>query len=335
MLPIADLPTFLESRAFATWERLREGDRTRIPPHEDGVTADLASSIRASFDARRTRVKRFSGRAEGGPAMPNADWEWWVEHRDAWVGMRFQAKVINVSARSFGVLPIVQAFRLVESRFVTPGDAAPSAPVYRYPFYCFYTAWNGRAPAVQSPAFRRAYGHAVVAAPAVLEQALRGRAVRLNDVAPDMMPLAWLFAEGLRRGSFEPVLNEAIGANAAAAGDPAHAVRCEAPVPVGGRDDRHAAIAQFQGDEARREAATDPERVAPPAGRAAVLEEELPAYVRDLAELMRPARMTAENVWRGEDVTDGGMPDDSYARQLAGEESGLSFVVATRLPPLR
>src|SRR4051794_8270288 len=127
MLPTADLPTFLEAQAFATWDRLREGARTGISPHEDGVTADLLSAIRASFSTRRTRVVRFAGPAEGGPAKPNADMEWWVEHRGAWVGMRFQAKLIQVDLRSYGRLPVAQAFRLVESRFLTPVPLGGSA----------------------------------------------------------------------------------------------------------------------------------------------------------------------------------------------------------------
>jgi hypothetical protein len=304
---IQDLATFLEDRAFSTWDRILEGARTGIPPHEDGITADLLSSIAAEFDPASTRVARFSGRGEGGRGMPNADCEWWVDRDGRWYAFRLQAKLIRFGAQTFGQIDKVQAIRLVENRFRQPGSVAA---IYRFPLYCFYVAWPEPDPAVQCPQFRRAYGHSVVGAPPVLARALSGE-TRLNDLVAHMTPLAWVFAAMQQAASPAAVLIDQLGAAPGASGASPNDVFVEPDEPA--RDfDADRFVQEFERDRERRAFALEPARVAPPTDDPSVSAGELPGYVQRLVADMDVGL-------RYEDRLDDATPGD------------IQFVAVTRL----
>ena len=306
MHPVADLPTFLEARAFATWDRIVETQATGITPHEDGISADLLSAIVANFGAERNRIRPISGSAEGGPRKPNADWEWWIEIGGRWYGFRFQAKLIDFGKGRYPELDPLQAVRMIENRF-WPGRPDPltgaEIPVYRYPLYCLYTAWRGTA-AVRDPRFRRAYGHSIVTAPRVLST-LRGsaRSVRsLTEYAPHLHPLAWLFADTLADGSPTASTHWLFDADPGDRGDHPTRVNRE---PSTKKDDPAAAYEAYRESVARQEAAESLGRVLPPPGETGLLGSQLPPYVKveaqQIADDIRLTPEEADEIWVIED----------------------------------
>jgi hypothetical protein len=311
---LADLATFLEARAFATWDRIVEGDATDVPPYEDGITSDLVSAIRSSFDPARSYAERYPNRTEGGPRSPNADWEWWLESGGEWLGLRFQAKRIEFSARHYASPDALQAVRLVENRFWPGADEnGRERPVYRYPLFCLYTAWGDAAPTGLSEAFRRAFGYSIVPGPIMLKALLAGRA-QLDALGQHLFPLAWLFAGAKTPFDLHEELHARFGAEGP--GDTASRVY-RAPVDAGNTPgDRKKALEDFRRDDERRDAALDLNRVLPPEGEDLLSSAALPPYVQAAA---------ARADW---DLARGVSDEDFYARAPAD----LAFLLLTRGP---
>lgn len=312
--PLEDLVTFLEASAFVTWDRIVEGGGSDIAPREEGITADLLSALRASFGRNEFYVKPYTAREEGGPWSSNADWEWWAERDGRWLGMRFQAKLIDFASGEYAHADVLQAVRLIENRFWSGPEHPDEEPVYRYPLFCLYTAWDTPDLPVRRRVFRRAYGYSVVPAPVLLPALLNGPA-DLDAIAPHLMPLAWLFERGVDPKHLRAKLRA--GFSGGARGDRADEVY-RAPEGTGNdAEAKRAARAEFERTPRRVQAATTPQRVLPPPeGRDIVRTSELPAYVQ--AAIIDADWQVPGGAFAGfED--DPGRPDDLDAVVLSRE----------------
>ena len=198
MTGLQHFSTALDERAFATWDRIMESLVSGVHPVEDGLTADHLSALGAGF-GDHLRVRVFRGPGEGGVDKPNADWEWWIGAGNKWVGLRVQAKLLDVHdvlMKDFGSAAKRekaknQARRLIENRYDTPGE--PELHVYRFPIYCFYLAWQEDPPIPAEDGYAaRQYGCSLLSAVHVLEQ-LEGGHAALEHYAHALVPWSALF----------------------------------------------------------------------------------------------------------------------------------------------
>src|ERR1700730_12804459 len=125
--------TFL-SRARATWDLLVAGRDTGVGPGEETLT-DLNLMEIATRHGDRVCLKKFSRWDEA--RVSGADWEWWLGSPGSWIGLRLQAKKLNIRTLRYDDLAHrnqwgFQVDRLIES---STRDAL-------VPAYCFYNAWD-------------------------------------------------------------------------------------------------------------------------------------------------------------------------------------------------
>jgi hypothetical protein len=161
-------------RAFATWDLLARAAAVGSPMGEETIT-DLNLLELRSRHPQEVITRAFHKRAE---AVEGADWEWWLTGPSGqWLGLRVQAKVIDVGTASF---PHLHYRRNPRSPYQCEQliRRALTASPRRVPIYCLYCAWPNGAVNVpwhcgSFPATDESYGCSIVSAAQV--QALRRR----------------------------------------------------------------------------------------------------------------------------------------------------------------
>jgi Family of unknown function (DUF6615) len=129
------LCTTLHRRAVTTWSNLLTAHHSGLSLGEESITDFNLLEI-ASAHHREVRTYKWTKFREG--RYSGADWEWWFGSATGWLGVRIQAKCLDLTVSSFPRLSHTsykkrQVDRLIES----------SAKDSVVPLYCFYLATAG------------------------------------------------------------------------------------------------------------------------------------------------------------------------------------------------
>lgn len=88
-------------RAIATWNYMYFGSQTRIKPSEESLTDINLLEIQARHtkEVRTWKFPRINEARKSG-----ADWEWWFGSPNQWVGVRIQAKKLDIRSGRYAGL---------------------------------------------------------------------------------------------------------------------------------------------------------------------------------------------------------------------------------------
>lgn len=189
------LAAALLDRALWLYGRMAQARSVHMNHDEQGLTKDLLIDLKLALPD--LRVLEFSRTEE---AVNGADWEWWLEGRRMWFGMRVQAKALksNGGSRSYDVnKTIKRADGTVELQV----DAlCRQAGADRVPaIYVLYNSpdlpdpmlpWN----CASHPASRERFGIAFIPASRVrhIQHKKRGPRTTLSALAPFALPWSCL-----------------------------------------------------------------------------------------------------------------------------------------------
>lgn len=177
------------ARAFATWDLIGRAHAAVSPLGEETLTDLNLLELRLRHPDE-VITHSFSKQQEG---AEGADWEWWLTGPSGrWLGLRVQAKVIDVGSLAFPHLHYRQRAGRHQSELLIQRALTASPP--RIPLYCLYCCWPSGTPRPQwncgtfGPT-EESYGCSLVSAPQILALRQRGaRLGKLSDVAPSMWP---------------------------------------------------------------------------------------------------------------------------------------------------
>lgn len=172
---------------MSTWSRLGAGWSCDIVQSEETVTDINLLAIQMSHPAL-VRTRKFTRHAES--RRSGADWEWWLGTPGHWVGIRVQAKKLDIGTERYKSLDHVSA----NGRQVDLLLRASQRESF-WPMYCFYNYSANVMPqrwrVCGEPRVDELMGCAVSPAPAI-EGAIRRGADRLVDIVPLSRPWSCL-----------------------------------------------------------------------------------------------------------------------------------------------
>ena len=115
--------------AIKTWYRLSDSKEVGMPLGEETITDINLLEIRLAKHPE-IQVVKFNKRDEG---INGADWEWWLTGKsNKWLGLRIQAKIINMKTDSYDQLHYKeQTDNLIKSSMENKPNLIP--------LYCLYT----------------------------------------------------------------------------------------------------------------------------------------------------------------------------------------------------
>jgi len=117
-----------------TWDRLRESRNLGYQIGEESMTDFLILNLK-KYGAGKLLVKSFTRHAE---STNGADWEWWLTGPSgAWIGMRIQAKIINLQSEKFEHLHHKNRHGAQVDLLLS--DASRHQLI---PLYCMYCNWD-------------------------------------------------------------------------------------------------------------------------------------------------------------------------------------------------
>lgn len=119
--------------AAKTWQRLEQAEQTGMRWSEETNTETLLMTLHERHKDR-VKVKAFSKHAE---ARNGADWEWWIGEPGCWLGMRVQAKRVEVGRATYKRLQEQRARGQPKTQIETLIDIAKTDRLN--PVYCLYT----------------------------------------------------------------------------------------------------------------------------------------------------------------------------------------------------
>lgn len=145
----------IRARAAATWRLLGEARASGTSFREDSLT-DLNLHYLVRKHASEITIRRFNQREE---RFTGADWEWWFAGpRGTWIGMRVQAKILDLETGRFEHLFYKRNGALQVDTLIR---AALSSSTPTIPAYVFYGHWPARTARIPWPCttFRRSSPH--------------------------------------------------------------------------------------------------------------------------------------------------------------------------------
>lgn len=119
-----------------TWNRLREARTLDYQLGEESITDFLVLNLKKN-GKKKFFIKSFTRHAE---SLNGADWEWWLTGNSGlWLGMRIQAKIINLKSMRYEHLYHKNSQGYQVDLLIN--DAAHNGVI---PLYCLYTNWDVR-----------------------------------------------------------------------------------------------------------------------------------------------------------------------------------------------
>lgn len=124
---------FIKNSAWV-WNSLREARKLNIQLGEESITDFLIFNLIKSA-GKNLKIKSFTRHQE---ALNGADWEWWFTGPSGkWVGMRVQAKIINLSNEKY--LSFNHKNKNGSQIDLLEKDAKLKGMI---PVYCMFTNWD-------------------------------------------------------------------------------------------------------------------------------------------------------------------------------------------------
>ncbi|MBV1810505.1 hypothetical protein MQC82_11070 [Pseudomonas viridiflava] len=123
----------IKNSAWA-WNTLREARNLDSQLHEETITDLLVHNIK-KWGAGKILIKDFNKHEE---ALNGSDWEWWFTGPTGkWLGMRVQAKVLNLKSGKYEHLHHKNKNGAQVDLLVNAAKASNAIPLY-----CLYTNWD-------------------------------------------------------------------------------------------------------------------------------------------------------------------------------------------------
>lgn len=117
-----------------TWDQLREARKLEYQIGEESLTDFLVLNFK-KWGRDKISVDTFTKRKE---ATNGSDWEWWFTGPSGkWLGMRVQAKVINLKSEEYEHIHYKNKYGRQVDLLIE--DAARNGMI---PLYCLYTNWD-------------------------------------------------------------------------------------------------------------------------------------------------------------------------------------------------
>ncbi|WP_445406210.1 DUF6615 family protein [Acinetobacter seifertii] len=124
---------FIKNSAWV-WNTLRDARKLNLQLGEESITDFLIFNLTKSA-GKKLKIKSFSRNEE---AVNGADWEWWFTGPSGkWIGMRVQAKIINLSNEKY------MSFKH-KNKNGCQIDLLESNARFKgmIPIYCMFTNWE-------------------------------------------------------------------------------------------------------------------------------------------------------------------------------------------------
>ena len=180
-----DLDKLAIKNSAWTWNKLRDARKYGSPFSEETITESIILEF-TKYGAGKLTVKTFTKRKE---SFNGSDWEWWFtgpSHR--WLGMRVQAKVLNLNSEKYEHLHYKNQLETLIS------DANKNDLI---PLYCMYSNWNIKKykAAIRCQSYKhtvRHYGNAILNPYKVEKLKQQGR-TELSSVIEDLHPMHCIF----------------------------------------------------------------------------------------------------------------------------------------------
>jgi hypothetical protein len=118
--------------ARATWRRLKSSTVTGLPWGEVTNTETLL----AELVTRHPRSVRIHATPRLDETLNGSDWEWWIGEPGAWLGMRVQAKRLNIRRQRFMAIRTQKPRSAADTQMTTLIKQAAADGLT--PAYCFY-----------------------------------------------------------------------------------------------------------------------------------------------------------------------------------------------------
>jgi len=128
----ADLCRSFQELAVQTWSRLEQAEQTGLSWSEETNTETILLELMSRHPAN-VLVKSFTKHEE---ALNGADWEWWLGSPGHWLGMRVQAKRIQLAQEKFNKLQRYKPRKLGQLQIDSLINAAATDRLI--PAYCLY-----------------------------------------------------------------------------------------------------------------------------------------------------------------------------------------------------
>lgn len=123
------------SLAFNTWDHLAKARLVGYQPHEETITDINVLELKCRHP-NEVKTKTFTKPQEG---IHGADWEWWLtdKHQKHWLGLRVQAKILNLRSGRFEHLHYRkgQTYQITKFKRAAAQDGL-------VPIYCVYVQWE-------------------------------------------------------------------------------------------------------------------------------------------------------------------------------------------------
>ncbi|MFZ4659654.1 MAG: DUF6615 family protein [Caldilineaceae bacterium] len=169
------------------WNTLRKARKFNHKLGEESLTDFFVLNFR-QWSPPQFTITTFTRHQE---AANGSDWEWWFGTPGRnWLGMRIQAKVINLSTHCYDHLHYAPKGKAQVDRLITDAQRCNLLPLY-----CLYTNWDTKQHRLlRAPAHRTEYGANLLAATHVKRNSRKQTG--LVDYFRYMTPLAQLFCIG-------------------------------------------------------------------------------------------------------------------------------------------
>lgn len=172
-----------------TWNRLREARKLGFQVGEESLTDFIVLNIK-KWGVGKISVDTFTRHAE---SLNGSDWEWWFTGPSGkWLGMRVQAKVLNLSSEKYEHLHHKNKHGFQVD--LLTADAKKNGLI---PLYCMYSNWDPKKYnaswecSTHKPTVRH-YGTSILS-PKAVKHLQSIKETRLSAVIDSLKPMHCLF----------------------------------------------------------------------------------------------------------------------------------------------
>lgn len=171
------------------WSTLREAKKLSYQIGEESITDFLVLNIK-KWGRGKIIINTFTRHKE---SVNGSDWEWWFTGQSGkWLGMRIQAKVLNLNSEKYEHLHHINKNGHQVDLLIK--DAKKHDLI---PLYCMYTNWKSGDYKVnwQCKTYKPSILHygAAILNPIKVKQLQKNRSNHLTDVIDDLRPMHCLF----------------------------------------------------------------------------------------------------------------------------------------------
>ena len=184
-----DLDEIAIKNSAWTWNKLREARALNFQIGEESITDFIVLNIK-KWGIGKIAVDTFTRHAE---SVNGSDWEWWFTGPSGkWLGMRVQAKVLNLTSEKYEYLHHKNKHGFQVDLLID--DANKNGLI---PLYCMYTNWDPQKYKINwechthKPTVRH-YGTSILSPQTVKRLQLKSE-TRLSSVIVSLKPMHCLF----------------------------------------------------------------------------------------------------------------------------------------------